>query len=368
MESLSANDRLQSASTTADDLEHNVSVKDNRMTRIIFGDGPDLDTDARIDMPEESVSPGFASLISKKREVMASQDHEPKQRRDIEASLDSRETATKSGLRDLRVVKAVQSGASVLDRIVQFESPWARFCEKFELSLGGYVSIVADRSPPYDIFMVKRLNGLDAAQRVRMLRRVRHQNFHNMVDCFSFEGSHYAVFQHLPVTLDNIVYSPPYPTELELAAALAQIVKGLKYLASCQLEHGSLNCSSILVGTEGDIKIAGQECCSEMALPGRGSSRDMVSLMSITMKLMQKSAYENGAGGAHDLERWPADCKAVDFLAKIQVARSFDELLDHPLLQLSWKKEDLKWMVALAAVSSHRGFRYHEKARDVLEA
>ncbi|KFY69053.1 hypothetical protein V496_00564 [Pseudogymnoascus sp. VKM F-4515 (FW-2607)] len=89
----------------------------------------------------------------------------------------------------------------------------------------------------------------------------------------------------------------------------------------------------------------------------------MVSLMSITMKLMQKSAYENGAGGAHDLERWPADCKAVDFLAKIQVARSFDELLD-----LSWKKEDLKWMVALAAVSSHRGFRYHEKARDVLEA
>jgi hypothetical protein len=65
-----------------------------------------------------------------------------------------------------------------------------------------------------------------------------------------------------------------------------------------------------------------------MALPGQASSRDLVSLISITMKLMQKSAYENGAGGAHDMERWPADCKAVDFLAKIQVARSFDELLD----------------------------------------
>lgn len=54
-----------------------------------------------------------------------------------------------------------------------------------------------------------------------------------------------------------------------------------------------------------------------MALLGRGSSRDMVALMSITMKLMQKSAYENGVGGAHDMERWPANCKAVDFLAKI---------------------------------------------------
>jgi hypothetical protein len=56
-----------------------------------------------------------------------------------------------------------------------------------------------------------------------MLQRVRHQNFHSMVDCFSFEGSHYAVFQYLPVTLANIVYSPPYPTERELAAALAQV-------------------------------------------------------------------------------------------------------------------------------------------------
>lgn len=111
----------------------------------------------------------------------------------------------------------------MLDRTVQFESPWARFSEKFELNLGGYVPIVADLSPPYDLLMVKRLEGPDAAQRVRMLRRVRHQNFHNMVECFSFEGSHYAVFQHLPVTLDNIVYSPPYPTELELAAALAQV-------------------------------------------------------------------------------------------------------------------------------------------------
>ncbi|KFZ20230.1 hypothetical protein V501_00264 [Pseudogymnoascus sp. VKM F-4519 (FW-2642)] len=368
MESLSAMDQEQSASTTADDVEHNVSVKDNRMTQLKFFGGLDRDTKERVDTPEESVPPGVASLISKKRKIIASQDRESERRRDIKASLDSRETATKSSLRELQVVKAAQSGASVLDCTVQFGSPWARFCEKFELNLGGYVPIVADLSPPYDLLMVKRLEGPDAAQRVHMLRRVRHQNFHNMVECFNFEGSHYAVFQHLPVTLDNIVYSPPYPTELELAAALAQIVKGLKYLASCRLEHGSLSCSNILVGTEGDIKIAGQECCREMTPPGRGSSRDMVSLMNIATKLMQKSAYENGAGGAHDMERWPADSKAVDFLAKVQVARSFDELLDHPLLQLSWKKEDLKWMVALAAVSSHRGFRYHEQARDVVEA
>jgi hypothetical protein len=50
--------------------------------------------------------------------------------------------------------------------------------------------------------------------------------------------------------------------------------------------------------------------------------------MQITMKLMQNRAKDNGANGAHDITRWPVHCKAVDFLAKIQVARSYDELLD----------------------------------------
>ncbi|OBT40268.1 hypothetical protein VE00_09862 [Pseudogymnoascus sp. WSF 3629] len=162
MESLSAKDQEQSASTTADDVEHSVSVKDNRMTKLMFRKGPDLDTKERVDTPE-SVPPGLASLNSKRRKIIASQDRESERRRDIKASLDNRETATKSGLRELQVVKAAQSGASVLDRTVQFGSPWARFCEKFKLNLGGYVPIVADLSPPYDLLMVKRLKGPDAA-------------------------------------------------------------------------------------------------------------------------------------------------------------------------------------------------------------
>jgi hypothetical protein len=98
------------------------------------------------------------------------------------------------------------------------------------------------------------------------------------------------------------------------------------------LEHGSLSCLNILIGKEGDIKIgelvsrlkyvltrpsAGHESCREMARPNRGNARDMEALMRITMKLMQKNAKENGASGADDMERWPVDCKAVDFLATI---------------------------------------------------
>ena len=224
MDTLSANDNLSPFdSTNVDEIEDNPPIKDNRLTRFNFGDRSDHGTNKRVETPGKSVPPSSTSLASKKRKVMASQDHEPEERRDIEPSPESRETATKSGLRDLQLVKATQSGTSVLNCKVQYESPWHRFCEKFELNLDGYVSIVADQSPPYDIFMVKCLKGPDAVPKVRMLQRVRHQSFHSMVDCFSFEGSHYAVFQHHPVTLANIVYSPPYPTERELAAVLGQV-------------------------------------------------------------------------------------------------------------------------------------------------
>jgi hypothetical protein len=71
------------------------------MTRITFGDGLDLNTNERVDTLGKSVPPSFASLILKKRKIIASQDCEPKQRHDIKASLGSCETATKSGLREL---------------------------------------------------------------------------------------------------------------------------------------------------------------------------------------------------------------------------------------------------------------------------
>jgi len=75
------------------------------------------------------------------------------------------------------------------------------------------------------------------------------------------------------------------------------ILEGLAYLTLEGLEHGSLRCSNILLGAEGDIKIsklevrlaksvliqriAGHECCKEIA-----STRDVKALGHITMELM----------------------------------------------------------------------------------
>ncbi|KFY03301.1 hypothetical protein V490_00218 [Pseudogymnoascus sp. VKM F-3557] len=75
-----------------------------------------------------------------------------------------------------------------------------------------------------------------------------------MLECFGFEGAYYAVFGHVPISLAHGAKSPPFLTEVELAAILGQ--------------HGSLSCSNILLvhGREYQDRWLG-------ALPGVGVIR-----------------------------------------------------------------------------------------------
>ncbi|KFY32537.1 hypothetical protein V493_00088 [Pseudogymnoascus sp. VKM F-4281 (FW-2241)] len=251
-------------------------------------------------------------------------------------------------------------GAAKLFKTIKWESPWDSFREHYKLNFGEFVSVASNRAYPHDLFIVKRLKGPDYARDVRLLRTVRHNNFHDMLECFSFEGAYYAVFEHVPISLAHVAKSPPFLTEVELAAILGQILKGLAYLALKGLEHGSLSCSNILLDTDGNIKIAGQERCQELASSDQGHSRDIRALGNITMELMQKYTKDDGAIGVDDLERWPSDCNAVGFLSMTTSATSVDKLVQHPLLQCDWDKVDLKWITEFAAVTTHIGYSYHE--------
>ncbi|KFY98835.1 hypothetical protein V500_01545 [Pseudogymnoascus sp. VKM F-4518 (FW-2643)] len=152
---------------------------------------------------------------------------------------------------------------------------------------------------------ISRLKGPDNAREVRLLQEFRHNSFHEMLECFSFEGAYYAVFEHVPISLAHVAKSPPFLSELELAAMLGQVLEGLAHLASNVLEHGSPSCSNILFGTGGDITITGGE------VPGDGV----------------RHTKDDGAIGVNDLERWPSDCNAVGFLSMTTSATSVEALL-----------------------------------------
>ncbi|KAH6698189.1 kinase-like domain-containing protein [Leptodontidium sp. MPI-SDFR-AT-0119] len=338
-------------------------------------DSPDRNTRFEIDHILESGSPPpspIPSSLSSPATAVSSRYATPNEKR-LKGPSEQRSTVTKrqktktatenttltgSGRKDLAIVQAVEQGVSVLDSSVNYESPWNSLRNDYELDLGGFVIIASDRGNGRNSFIVKRFSGPDMASKLRMLQRIRHVNFLSVVQRFSFENSYYAVFDHVSVSLEHVVASPPYLRICELAAILFQILEAVAYLERQNLEHGSLNCSNVLLSPQGVIKITYQEDCRDVT-SSQTRLADVKAIGYIAMELMQKYHKDDGAIGLEDFSRYPSDSDAVDFLAATTSATSAEELLRHRLLRNDVQKEQLKWLVGIAT-TARIGFRYDE--------
>jgi hypothetical protein len=104
---------------------------------------------------------------------------------------------------------------------ILWESPWEYYQQAYELNIGGFVFVASEQAPPHDLFIIRQLLG--NVEKVHILQAVRHRNFQQMLECFNFEGSYFAVFSYDPISLAHIAKSPPFLTELQLAAIVGQV-------------------------------------------------------------------------------------------------------------------------------------------------
>ena len=72
---------------------------------------------------------------------------------------------------------------------------------------------------------------------------------------------------------------------------------------------------------------ADQECCRHVAPSRSIGVRDVRALSRVMMELMQKHVKEDGVVGIEDLNRWPSDSAAVDFLSATTSASSATQLM-----------------------------------------
>jgi hypothetical protein len=56
-----------------------------------------------------------------------------------------------------------------------------------------------------------------------MLHRICHERFVSLLEIFEFDKTWYAVFEHIVTSLTQVVKSPAYPTERQLAAIVGQV-------------------------------------------------------------------------------------------------------------------------------------------------
>jgi hypothetical protein len=170
----------------------------------------------------------------KKRNWASRDDEAPPRKRQFSRDRSDEETGT--GLKSLYLPQAVGNVR------MKDSSPWESLTEEFSLMLNDSVTIASQKNGRF--VAVREFSGPDAYRKVNMLQKIQDKmqniqdnNFIAFLDCFSFEGSCYVVFEHeidykehgitywekFPVTLSQYALIIPYPTEQQLATILGQV-------------------------------------------------------------------------------------------------------------------------------------------------
>ncbi|KAH9905236.1 kinase-like domain-containing protein [Xylariomycetidae sp. FL2044] len=192
-----------------------------------------------------------------------------------------------------------------------------------------------------------------ADNQVRMIHKLSHTHLIGVQDIFGYRNSYYIAFEFMPLSLSELAGNPLID-EPRLASILGQVLDGLAYLESKGLEHGKLTCSNILINLAGEVKIWAFEGSRTIS----GANADVRALSDVVMELMQGYVKEQGAVGVDDLERWPSDSHAVNFLSATTYASEIGELIRHPLFQLPWCQKRLRGVVSLANICTRRGIKF----------
>jgi hypothetical protein len=141
-----------------------------------------------------------------------------------------------TGLKHLRLPTVAKSRAGA-SKVVKFESPWEKYEKSHEIRLGDDDLVtVADVKDPwsYDIALtepqsptpylvtVRSIPAYNAEEKVHMLQRIQHENIVSVREIFSYDGSFYPIFEHMPMSLRHFLGIRKFLTERQLASVLGQ--------------------------------------------------------------------------------------------------------------------------------------------------
>lgn len=178
------------------------SDSDKRKTRIAMDPLKHLQSLPSIPEPKEL----FTKAQTAFREDSRSPDHLPKgSKRRRTASPEGAIIKTRAGFQDLILPKPADAGIRPYEHLeMKYESPWQSLQKVYELTVKNFV-------------------GSDSDEKVKRLQQIQQQNLVEFLDAFYSEGSVYVVLDYVPISLTQMVSSPAYPTELQLAAILGQV-------------------------------------------------------------------------------------------------------------------------------------------------
>ncbi|KAG9249630.1 uncharacterized protein F5Z01DRAFT_472174 [Emericellopsis atlantica] len=224
---------------------------------------------------------------------------------------------------------------------LQAGSPWRRYKAILSLlDMGDKVIVASERAAPMSRVGVRRFpRGNQDTETLSRLREVRHANIVAALEAFQGQKILYIVFEDMHMPLDHVIRCPRRRTSDEVGTIVGQILDGLDYLDSHRWCHSRLSCETILVQMAGDVKIGMQELCR--AASSREQQQNLTDIGTITIKLMQGYALEEGKVGVEDLSDWQ-ESSILDFLSAITSSDRAGRLRKNIFLVQIWEKES-RW-------------------------
>lgn len=103
-------------------------------------------------------------------------------------------------------------------------SPWDSYWKSFQVKYTDFVTVAVRKGGRRKCVIVKSFSaGADSQQELEMIHGIRHDNIVTVLETFRFEGSFHVVLERIPIPLVQIIASPAYPGEQELAAILGLV-------------------------------------------------------------------------------------------------------------------------------------------------
>ena len=136
-------------------------------------------------------------------------------------------TTTEMGKTQPRAAGAVTSSSLPLREAR--ESPWGKYEKVYNVELGGTVEVAVRKAPPMELVHARAFTTQASAKTLHLFRQLQHRNIVVALEAFTTDTSLYIILEHMPISLDQIVRSPAYPDDRQLAAILGQVSFGILF-------------------------------------------------------------------------------------------------------------------------------------------
>lgn len=104
-----------------------------------------------------------------------------------------------------------------------WESPWQQYEKVYNMEIAGAVEVAVRKVSPIELVHIRSFSNSEAEKALHMFQQLQHCNLVTALDAFATDNGLYVVLKYMSISLEQIISSPVYPDERELAVILEQM-------------------------------------------------------------------------------------------------------------------------------------------------